>query len=109
VAASSQDFGADLEHAQALLVKLDELIASEELRERVVMLAERVEKLIGGAASATLPLWLVERVEARADECESLWRDIDTLLKARKQTLEGAVELHAFDKVKVGLGKILIF
>ena len=130
LAASSTDFGADLEHAQSLLAKLDERHAElvggngngdgdgeangDQLRQRVEMLGERVERLVIAAAtesgresdetaSATtvlllLPVWLVERIEERADECASLWRDIDTLLKARRQTLEGAVELHAFDK-----------
>lgn len=96
VIAASQDFGADLEHADALLKKFMEFMGElERNAERVTRLDELAQQL---CENPYTPKQCIEAIDERCGEMTRAWQELNTLAEVRRQTLEGAIEVHAFDK-----------
>jgi hypothetical protein len=96
IVAASQDFGADLEHADALLKKfLEFLVELDKNAERVARLDELAQTL---CENKYTPKQWIEQIDERCGEMTRAWQELTTLAAVRKQTLEGAIEVHAFDK-----------
>lgn len=94
--AASTDFGADLEHADALLKKFLEFIVEIEKDEtRVTRLDDLAQQL---CENAYTPKQWIEVIDARCGQMNRAWQELNTLALVRRQTLEGAIEVHAFDK-----------
>ena len=96
VVAASQDFGADLEHADALLKKFLEFMGElERNADRVNRLDEMAQLL---CENKYTPKQWIELIDERCGEMNRAWQELNTLAEVRRQTLEGAIEVHAFDK-----------
>lgn len=96
VIASSQDFGSDLEHAESLLNKFNEFISNlEKNSDRIQKIDDMAQQL---CENEYTPNSHIERIDERCSTLNEMWKDLNTLAEVRRQTLEGAIEVHAFDK-----------
>lgn len=96
VIAASTDFGNDLEHADALLKKFVEFLAElEKSAARVTRLDELAQQL---CENPHTPKQWIEVIDERCGQMTRAWQELNTLAVVRRQTLEGAIEVHAFDK-----------
>ncbi len=96
VVAASQDFGSDLEHAEALLARFGEFTAELAGSSSRVARADEVAQEL--CECDHTPAELIERIDAKCSALNELWKEVSTLAEVRRQTLEGAIEVHAFDK-----------
>ena len=94
--AASQEFGADLEHAEALLKKFGEFTSN------LVKSGERIRKVDEMAQALCenkyTPNVHIDSIDDKCSAVNEMWRELKTLANVRKQTLEGAIEVHTFDK-----------
>jgi spectrin beta len=97
VVAASQDFGTDLEHAETLLKKFNEFMQHdlEKHKDRITRIDYMAQQL---CENKYTPSNLIDGIDERCSSLNQLWRDLSTLAEVRRQTLEGAIEVHAFDK-----------
>ncbi len=96
VVAASQDFGTDLEHAEALLVKFNEFVS--ELNGSSMRVARIDEMAQDLCENEYTPGSFIERIDEKCSALNEMWKELSTLAEVRRQTLEGAIEVHAFDK-----------
>lgn len=96
VIAASQDFGSDLEHAESLLKKFTEfqndLVKNVDRIERIDEMAQQL------CENKYTPDAYIEKIDEKCSQLNDLWKTLNTLAEVRRQTLEGAIEVHAFDK-----------
>jgi len=94
--AASQDFGTDLEHAESLLKKFAEfqndLFKNIDRIQRIDEMAQQL------CENKYTPDAYIERIDEKCSQLNDLWKTLNTLAEVRRQTLEGAIEVHAFDK-----------
>lgn len=96
VVAASQDFGTDLEHAETLLKKFNEFISDlNKNSNRIRKIDEMAQQL---CENKYTPNSHIESIDDKCSLLNEMWRDLNTLADVRKQTLEGAIEVHTFDK-----------
>ena len=94
--AASQDFGADLEHAESLLKKFNEFILElNKNNDRITRIDAMAQAM---CENKYTPGSYIDSIDERCSNLSELWRDLTTLAEVRRQTLEGAIEVHAFDK-----------
>ena len=95
--AASQDFGADLEHAETLLKKFAEFMHHDLNKhgDRIAKIDSMAQQL---CENKYTPNHLIDNIDDRCSALNQLWRELNTLAQVRRQTLEGAIEVHAFDK-----------
>ncbi len=96
IVASSEDYGKDLEHAESLLKRFNEFmkdLEKNQLRIRKIdSLAQRL------CENKYTPSTYIDLIDERCSSINEAWNDLNTIAEARRQTLEGAIEVHAFDK-----------
>ena len=97
VIAASQDFGADLEHAESLLKKFTEFIAD------LIKNSDRIQKIDEMAQQLCeneyTPSSHIDRIDDRCSVLNVMWKDLNTLAEVRRQTLEGAIEVFKLNIV----------
>ena len=93
VTAASEDYGKDVGHVEMLIKSFDSFLASitasEERVTRVLTLSEKLlsEQNIHG-----------EVISRKVTELTQLWEDLKELAAARHEALNGAKQVHVFDK-----------
>lgn len=96
VIASSQDFGTDLEHAESLLKKFvefqNELVKNNESINKLDEMAQQL------CENKHTPAMYIEIIDQKCSNLNKMWSELLTLTEIRRQTLESAIEVHAFDK-----------
>ncbi len=94
--AASQDFGTDLEHAEVLLKKFNEFMHDvEKNSSRIMKIDEQAQSL---CENKYTPNQFIDQIDEKCSFVNQLWRQLNTLAEVRRQTLDGAIEVHAFDK-----------
>ena len=96
VIATSEEFGSDLEHAETLLKKFTEF--ANDLSKN----SGRIRKIDEMAQSLCENKYTPNaHIDSIDDKCSALneqWRYLNKYAEVRKKTLEGAIEVHTFDK-----------
>jgi spectrin beta len=96
VVAASQEFGSDLEHAETLLKKFSEFISDlSKNSDRIRKIDEMAQCL---CENKYTPNSHIDSIDDKCSTLNDMWRELNTLTDVRKQTLEGAIEVHTFDK-----------
>ena len=96
VIAASQDFGSDLEHAETLLKKFSEFMNDlAKNNDRIRKIDEMAQQL---CENKYTPSSNIDLIDERCSTLNEMWKDLNALAQVRKKTLEGAIEVHAFDK-----------
>ena len=96
VVAASQEFGSDLEHAETLLKKFSEFISDlNKNSDRIRKIDEMAQCL---CENKYTPNSHIDSIDDKCSTLNDMWRELNTLTDVRKQTLEGAIEVHTFDK-----------
>ena len=94
--AASQEFGTDLEHAETLLKKFIEFINDlNKNSDRIRKIDEMAQSL---CENKYTPNSHIDSIDDKCSALNEMWRELNTLTNVRKQTLEGAIEIHTFDK-----------
>lgn len=91
--ADSEEYGNDLEHVELLIQAFDTFHASLLNSEpRVLQCIENGNALINSKSSYS------SEVQQRVSELRSSWDDLIELANARKEALNGAKQVHLFDR-----------
>ncbi len=93
VTAASEDYGKDVGHVEMLIKSFDSFMstvaASEERMTRVIALSEKLLSEENRHADI---------IAAKVAELSQLWEDLKELAGARHEALNGAKQVHVFDK-----------
>jgi spectrin beta len=96
IIASSEDYGKDLEHAESLVKRFNEFMKDLDKNvgrvRKIDSLAQRL------CENKYTPAAYIELIDERCSMINEAWNDLNTIAEARRQTLDGAIEVHAFDK-----------
>ena len=96
IIASSQDYGSDLEHAETLLKRFNEFMKdlgkNGESVQKIDNLAQRL------CENKYTPGSFIDFIDEKCSSMNESWLELNKIAEARRQTLEGAIEVHAFDK-----------
>lgn len=96
IIASSQDYGSDLEHAETLLKRFNEFMKDlEKNGERVKKIDILAQRL---CENKYTPPSFIDLIDESCSSINDRWSELNRIAEARRQTLEGAIEVHAFDK-----------
>ncbi|XP_066150741.1 spectrin beta chain isoform X4 [Euwallacea fornicatus] len=91
--ADSEEYGTDLEHVELLIQAFDTFHASLLNSEpRVVQCIENGNGIINAKSSYS------SEVQQKVSELRSYWEDLLELVNARKEALNGAKQVHLFDR-----------
>ncbi|XP_076313686.1 LOW QUALITY PROTEIN: spectrin beta chain, non-erythrocytic 5-like [Tachypleus tridentatus] len=90
---NSGDLGKDLEHVEVLLQKFEGfLIILHSSVDRVTKVKEMEEKLVSKRHPQET------RIKSRSNEISQLWNNLVESANGRQEALQGAKEVHAFDR-----------
>ncbi|XP_013777045.2 LOW QUALITY PROTEIN: spectrin beta chain, non-erythrocytic 1-like [Limulus polyphemus] len=90
---NSDDLGKDLEHVEVLLQKFEGfLIILHSSVDRVTKVKEMEEKLLNKRYTQEV------RIKNRSNEISQLWNNLVESANGRQEALQGAKEVHAFDR-----------
>lgn len=96
VIASSQDFGQDLEHAELLAKKFQQF--SNYLSKNSTKISQFDDLAQQLCENKFTPSFYIENIDERCSFINNIWNHLNVMTDIRRKTLEGAIEVHAFDK-----------
>ena len=108
--ASLEDLGSDVEHCQRLKEKFEAfsqtLVAGEERVTSSIsagdkLLATKASTLVGDALSSCgiSDIEASELIERRQQQLADNWNELQSLVTERSEQLEGALEIHLFNRM----------
>ena len=94
--ASSQDFGHDLEHAELLTKKFQQFTNYlNKNADKIQQFDDLAQRL---CENKFTPSVFIESIDQRCSTINNIWNHVNLMVNIRRKTLEGAIEVHAFDK-----------
>lgn len=91
--AASEDYGEDVEHVELLIQAFDTFFTSlNNSKSRVQAVADSAEALTKNKSS------FAPEIAQRVNEIQVQWEDLMELAQARKDALDGAKQVHMFDR-----------